>query len=239
SQNVSNLKMLLNFNQLFVLCHLSHLHAKEPAEEDTSRFSMRQCRQYHRMWKRLRSPSSSLVRTASMTHAQRKFFCSLMNQDFMRLRDSHLRNAPQKGNNLSNTLSMTVDRSLFYSVRIGEELCRDACANTLGAEIKPATRIVRDPNNLSRRNRFLRASHTCAQIDDGNQNVKSFPAIHERKSQSNLIHGVYVQLTDVKLGGDTRRPAKRQKRITIHEYLRRLIKTTSTVIYLLLMSIFT
>ncbi|KYQ53434.1 Innexin shaking-B [Trachymyrmex zeteki] len=60
-----------------------------------------------------------------------------------------------------------------------------------GAEIKPATRIVRDPNNLSRRNRFLRASHTL-------------PAVYS------------------------------QKRITIHEYLRRrLIKTTPTVIYLL------
>ena len=71
----------------------------DPAEEDTPRFSMRQCRQYHRKWRRLRSPSSSLVRAASVTHAQRKFFCSLMNQGIMRLRDSHLRNAPQKGNN--------------------------------------------------------------------------------------------------------------------------------------------
>ncbi|KYN16209.1 hypothetical protein ALC57_11562 [Trachymyrmex cornetzi] len=111
-RNVSDLKMLLNFNQLFVLCHL---HARDPAEEDTPRFSMRQCRQYHRMWRGLRSPSSSLVRAASVTHAQRKFFCSLMNQDFMRLRDSHLRNAPQKGNNLSDTLSTTVGLCLYYT----------------------------------------------------------------------------------------------------------------------------
>lgn len=45
----------------------------------------------------LRPPSSSLVRAASVTRAQRKFFCSPMNQDPMRLRDSHLRNALHKG----------------------------------------------------------------------------------------------------------------------------------------------
>lgn len=42
-------------------------------------------------------------------------------------------------------------RAVNYSVRIAEELCRDACADTRDVEIKPAARFVRDPNNLSRR----------------------------------------------------------------------------------------
>ncbi|KYN34632.1 hypothetical protein ALC56_11120 [Trachymyrmex septentrionalis] len=172
--------MLLNFNQLFVLCHLHAKDPADPAEEDTPRFSMRQCRQYHRKWRRLRSPSSSLVRAASVTHAQRKFFCSLMNQGIMRLRDSHLRNAPQKGNNFYPLYTFNDCRSLFVH-----------SMNTWYIPIELMTFNVKSTGLT----------------------VPSAHSVYHKRVRSRGAHvpshGVYVQLADVKLGGDMRRSAKR------------------------------